>query len=222
MKRTKRFAEGGFSKEQESWLGGADRTDPYILARMRKAVPDSVAKEPETAMDDGTTEGISAAAAAAKTEAPASTAFMDEKEPGWDTKSAPAKSAPAKSAPAKSAPAKASAASKVTDTGDETARLAARYLKPMNKNGHSAATQKAIDDYAARDADYAAREKELGAGARPARLGPRVSSGDEGRGQLNIGAFKQGGAVKKMASGGSASRRADGIAQRGKTRGKMC
>jgi len=28
--------------------------------------------------------------------------------------------------------------------------------------------------------------------------------------------------VKKMASGGSASSRADGIAQRGKTRGKMC
>lgn len=35
--------------------------------------------------------------------------------------------------------------------------------------------------------------------------------------------MKRGGAVKKMASGGStASRRADGIAQRGKTRGKMC
>jgi len=37
--------------------------------------------------------------------------------------------------------------------------------------------------------------------------------------------YKRGGAIKKMASGGStssASRRADGIAQRGKTRGKMC
>ena len=37
--------------------------------------------------------------------------------------------------------------------------------------------------------------------------------------------LKKGGAVKKMASGGmtsSASRRADGIAQKGKTRGKMC
>jgi hypothetical protein len=34
---------------------------------------------------------------------------------------------------------------------------------------------------------------------------------------------KKGGAVKKMASGGSsASRRADGIAQKGKTRGKYC
>ena len=31
-----------------------------------------------------------------------------------------------------------------------------------------------------------------------------------------------GGSVKKMAKGGSVSSRADGIAQRGKTRGKMC
>ena len=47
MKRKMRkFAEGGFSAAQEEWLGGADRTDPYILARMRSAVPDSPAKSP--------------------------------------------------------------------------------------------------------------------------------------------------------------------------------
>jgi hypothetical protein len=34
--------------------------------------------------------------------------------------------------------------------------------------------------------------------------------------------YKRGGAVKKMAYGGSASSRADGIAIKGKTRGKMC
>ena len=34
--------------------------------------------------------------------------------------------------------------------------------------------------------------------------------------------YKRGGKVKKMASGGSASSRADGIATKGKTRGKMC
>lgn len=34
--------------------------------------------------------------------------------------------------------------------------------------------------------------------------------------------MKRGGKVTKMASGGSASSRGDGIAQRGKTRGKMC
>ena len=34
--------------------------------------------------------------------------------------------------------------------------------------------------------------------------------------------MKKGGKVKKMAKGGSASSRADGIAQRGKTKGRMC
>jgi hypothetical protein len=34
--------------------------------------------------------------------------------------------------------------------------------------------------------------------------------------------MRHGGAVKKMASGGSASSRADGIATKGKTRGRMC
>jgi hypothetical protein len=36
------------------------------------------------------------------------------------------------------------------------------------------------------------------------------------------GGYRYGGAVKKMANGGSASSRADGIATKGKTRGKMC
>ena len=42
--------------------------------------------------------------------------------------------------------------------------------------------------------------------------------------ELNAGAsaMKRGGKVKKMSSGGSASSRADGIAQRGKTKGRMC
>lgn len=35
------------------------------------------------------------------------------------------------------------------------------------------------------------------------------------------GGMKKGGATKKMASGGSASARADGVAQRGKTKGKF-
>ena len=43
MKKVRKFSEGGFSKAQEEWLGDhADRTDPFILARMRAAVPDKV------------------------------------------------------------------------------------------------------------------------------------------------------------------------------------
>ena len=43
--------------------------------------------------------------------------------------------------------------------------------------------------------------------------------------KTDLGGLKKGGTVKKMAKGGSASSRADGCAQRGKTKGteiKMC
>ena len=36
------------------------------------------------------------------------------------------------------------------------------------------------------------------------------------------GEYAKGGSIKKMASGGSASKRGDGIAQRGKTKGRLC
>ena len=49
-----------------------------------------------------------------------------------------------------------------------------------------------------------------------------TSGGGAGRGTSNMAAMKKGGKVKKMAKGGSASSRADGIASKGKTRGKMC
>jgi hypothetical protein len=39
--------------------------------------------------------------------------------------------------------------------------------------------------------------------------------------KMQMMGMKKGGATKKMASGGSASSRADGIAQRGKTKGKL-
>jgi hypothetical protein len=59
MKKMKKFQDGGtadenFTPEQLKFLGGADRTDPYILARMRKAAPDApkVAKV-DTKVDSG-------------------------------------------------------------------------------------------------------------------------------------------------------------------------
>ena len=55
-----------------------------------------------------------------------------------------------------------------------------------------------------------------------AMAGKKFATGGVVNGQ---GGFKKGGKVKKMASGGmtsSASKRADGIATKGKTRGKMC
>lgn len=46
-KKTRKFEEGGLSKAQEEYLGGADRTDPYIMARMRRAVPDEPKATPK-------------------------------------------------------------------------------------------------------------------------------------------------------------------------------
>jgi hypothetical protein len=84
---------------------------------------------------------------------------------------------------------------KVTDTGDETARLLTKYKKP-------ALRQETMNERAKRfieKREAAKREKE----ANPAR----------GRGGV---AYAKGGSVS------SASKRADGIATKGKTRGRMC
>jgi hypothetical protein len=52
--KVKKYAEGGavLSDEEKNWLGGADATDPYILARMRSALGDKkpVAKPPAAAV----------------------------------------------------------------------------------------------------------------------------------------------------------------------------
>ena len=58
-------------------------------------------------------------------------------------------------------------------------------------------------------------------GAAQPYMPPPTPGGGAGRGTSNM-AMKKGGKVKKMSSGGSASSRADGIATKGKTRGKMC
>ena len=49
----------------------------------------------------------------------------------------------------------------------------------------------------------------------------KMAGNDIGNG-APVNTKKKGGMVKKMASGGTASSRADGIAQKGKTRGKYC
>jgi len=62
-------------------------------------------------------------------------------------------------------------------------------------------------------------EREPEALASPNKPGTNISYENTDTSDMSM---KRGGKVKKMASGGSASSRADGIAQRGKTRGKMC
>jgi hypothetical protein len=57
--------------------------------------------------------------------------------------------------------------------------------------------------------------------AREAALESRYGPSQAQRDRMERGGMKKGGAVKKMAKGGSASSRGDGIAQRGKTKGRM-
>ena len=99
-KKVKRFQEGGFSKEQEEWLGGADRTDPYILARMRKAVPDAPKESFESTM--GQHKNISD-----ETRARALKSVSDEETSSPKAeKATPAKKPAAKKSPAKKSVAK--------------------------------------------------------------------------------------------------------------------
>jgi hypothetical protein len=51
--------------------------------------------------------------------------------------------------------------------------------------------------------------------------GTEMTAAEEAAAVKTATPMKKGGQVKKMASGGSASKRADGCAIRGKTRGKM-
>jgi hypothetical protein len=73
----------------------------------------------------------------------------------------------------------------------------------------------------------ASRQLQLGSELDPKELmrSNSLRGRDKARFSDDDAEFKKGGKVKKMASGGSvnsASRRGDGIAQRGKTKGRMC
>jgi len=114
----------------------------------------------------------------------------------------------------------------VTDTGDETARLAARYPAPKGMAAEAARMQNLRNDFGkVRSSD----NKDAKKGDDPRGTLQYKMASEAVRARMRdaagVSEFKKGGAIKKMASGGatsSASRRGDGIAQRGKTRGKYC
>jgi hypothetical protein len=56
---------------------------------------------------------------------------------------------------------------------------------------------------------------------RQKKKGDGVTSATTGMPEENVTGMKKGGKVKKYAKGGTASKRADGCAVKGKTRGKM-
>jgi hypothetical protein len=181
-KKMRKFADGGFTAEQENWLGGADRTDPYILARMRAAHPDQT---PSLAEDESGRGNISPNAAefnkgtgnepVTKTITKVSvTKPKSSIDPDWDNNS--------KMLPGQKKP----------------------KLDPDWDNNN-----KMLPGHSKLDSDWDNIYKML-----------------PGHKKTNVRLkLKAGGSVKKMSSGGkvsSASKRADGCAIKGKTRGKMC
>jgi hypothetical protein len=208
-KKMRKFAEGGFSDAQEEWLtrGGQspDRTDPYILARMRSAVPD----EPKPTSRDFDAIDPDMVAPSRKLEAPVTKTVSSSKVSVTKPKSSWEGNDKIPSMPETPAENKARMEGllkkqALINVSPEDYVTPGGALKSMLKS----ITGKGLKSYTAKElADMTPKM----IGREPMKLT---------REPLKIG-MKKGGAVKKMASGGkvkSASSRADGCAIRGKTR----
>lgn len=202
MKRkVRKFQEGGFSAEQEEWLGGADRTDPYILARMRKAVPDRVVTKTTEVGDD------SPAGKSGYGEQNELPEFAEVKKTVTRV-SAPKPTTKPSTLPAmpqeeKDRLAKLEKNQGLINVSPEDYIPGVGMVKGVLKKGLTRLMKPRMKTYS--PAEFEA-------------MTPKI-----GRENLKLG-MKKGGSVKKMASGGkvsSASKRADGCAIKGKTRGRI-
>jgi hypothetical protein len=249
-KRTRRFDEGGstdayagMSDAQKQWLGGADPTDPYILARMRRAVPDEAPSAPVRNMSDesyanrndyndmqGDAEGM------ASNQLPARTAMSTAQTPVKTTRK-PTSITQEKTKVTATVPKDYSDVNsrRTQQVGREAyenmQRLKAKdkpleevhpedylpggILKNLFRKSSGLIERNAMkkaEDLAAKNA-RATRASESGAMRdtfNPDELRPDFKKGGK------VKAFKQGGAVKT-----SASKRGDGCATKGFTRGKL-
>jgi hypothetical protein len=206
MKRkVRKFQEGGFSAEQEEWLGGADRTDPYILARMRKAVPDKVTTKTTEVGDDspagksgyGEQNELPEFAEVKKT-----VTRVSAPKPTSKPTTKPS-TPPAMPQEEKDRLAQLEKKQALENFSPEDYIPGIGMVKGVLKKGLTRLMKPRMKTYS--PAEFEAMTPKLG------------------RENLKLG-MKKGGSVKKMASGGkvsSASKRADGCAIKGKTRGRM-
>lgn len=200
----RKFAKGGFSSAQEEWLDGADRTDPYILARMRSAHPDEAPTVDDSpAGTSGYGEENEMPSSSTPITKTVTKTSVTKPKSSWDdnSKIAPMPESPAENKARMEGLIKKQALINVSPEDYVTPGGA---LKSMLK----AITSKGLKSYTAREL---------------ADMTPKMIGRDSlkiGREPLKLG-MKKGGSVKKMSSGGkvkSASSRADGCAVRGKTR----
>jgi hypothetical protein len=197
MKKTRRFQDGGvadedFTADQLKFLGGADRTDPYILARMRSKFPDKPkAKNPE--VDTGELRDETGMVSKIKRNTETGDLYSTEM---------PSVSKEVKKATAKTTPKPTQSKKPVTDMNEMPESLRAPGYKPSSLV--KKIDKKNVIKPTPRSPGKTARE-ELGMNSDMEDKGKRLM---EGAG-MN---FKAGGKVS------SASKRADGCAVRGKTR----
>jgi len=207
-KKVKRFQEGGFSEAQEEWLtrGGQspDRTDPYILARMRSAVPDEetpkkTSRDFDVIDEDMVAPSRNLTAPVSVTKTKTSVTATPKATPKPETKS----TAPAMPAEEKARVDKMIKKQELGRVEPEGFIPGPRMIANLLKSGANLLGKKKLREYSMDEFEKMTPKL----GREPAKL-----------------PMKKGGAVKKMASGGkvsSASKRGDGCAIRGKTKGRM-
>jgi hypothetical protein len=194
-KKMRKFESGGLSKAQEEYLGGADRTDPYIMARMRKAVPD----EPKAAPKADTGELRDETGATSKIRRNTETGDLYSTEAPTPNAAPKAEAKSESKAESKPAP-KAESKSEMGPTKKTTVQDFRESLKKAPEMPGS----------------YKKESTE--------KPKTKIEPGTFGLGKIaknlrekaGITSYKSGGSVKS-----SASRRADGCAIRGKTKGRI-
>jgi len=181
--KTKRYESGGLSAAQKEWLGGADQSDPIIMARMRSAVPDAPSKEtvedndPYGVTKRETSSDLDPYGAASKKPTAVERTVVKTKV----------------SSPSKFTP--------LTNKDEEGNKLPTDVKKPHIAIPKNAAGMQQFRS----DAE--------------SPIGRLFKSMTESKSQRTKAAEKP---MKKGGSVSSASKRADGCAMKGKTRGKMC
>ena len=229
-RKMRKFADGGFTAAQEEWLGGADRTDPYILARMRSALPNEKVAEDknensfETKLGENSNisddvreramKSISGGSNKPVTKTVTKVA-VTKPQSDWDNvskKIPPMPDVPRKlETPAENKARMESLTKKqaLVDVSPEDYVPGIGMAKGLIKRGMKNLLKKDLKTYTADEIE--AMTPKLGREA--LKIGMKKGG--------SVKAMCGGGKVKKMSSGGkvkSASSRADGCAIRGKTR----
>jgi len=231
-KKMRKFEEGGLSKAQEEYLGGADRTDPYIMARMRRAVPDEPKAAPAMPKADAgeirdetgtvskmrrnteTGELYSTDMSETKIVPKATSSAAPKAEPKAESKSeAPAAKSGPKVGRAGQAPAGLSEfQAKVQADAESKQGKTQKSQRTSAAEGKSGQSDSSLGDFQAR----VQKEAEAGQGKGPSLFQRMMNQ----KSQRTVAAEKSSG----MRAGGkvsSASSRGDGCAMRGKTRGRI-